>query len=189
MKGLHPFFAMLLLAGCDRCKDVSAPGPTDEEEPCKLTATYRGERMSFATWKERIAAEQEAARSVIAERQRVQDLPRFENALEVEGDNSVVRAFVIEKGAHGEISVVERIHGRVPSDPEKYVAEAKPPGQYLVGSLVPRGGYSIQGSRFEERFCLSFTKHGRFLRGEGVARLLRIEDVKQRLTRPADSQK
>lgn len=150
------------------------------------TIAYCGEKMSLDPWSERIAEEQVVRRAAIVESQRVLELPPFENALEAKGSRTVARAFVIEKRSDGEISVLEGIHGRVPSDPEEYLAESSPSGRYLVGSLAPRGGYSVYADRSEERFCLRLTDNGYFLHGDGVSRLLWLEDVKQQLAQAAN---
>jgi len=187
MKWLAALLAIQLLVGCDKGGDGATLESVEKTSPCKRTVTDRGAKMNLETWKEQIAEEQEIRREEIVENELVRSLPPFENALESDGSKFVARAFVIEKAEDGGISVIEGVHRRVPSDPEKYISESRPSGQYLVGSLAPHGGYGISASnRQEERFCLRLTDNGKFLHGVGVSGLLRLQGVKNKLTPPAN---
>ncbi len=171
--------------GCDRSRNdpsvshVGGPRGAATEYDAAEAKRHLQEMMK-ALAKER-AEEQARFEVEIRELKRVRDLPPFENALEPKGWRRISRAFLVDKDGSGKLSITEQLVGRLPSDPERYVPADRPAGVYLVGSMMPSGGYAIDDDRGEERFCLSLSMDGAFLEGEGVSASLPIIDVKRRL--------
>jgi len=178
-------FVMIGVFGCDRSRND--PSVSHDGGPSGAATEYDADEakrhlqeMIKAFAKER-AEEQARFEAEIRELKRVRDLPPFENALEPKGWRRISRAFLVDKEGSGKMSITEQLVGRMPSDPERYVPEDRPAGVYLVGSMMPSGGYAIDDDRGEERFCLSLSMDGAFLEGEGVSASLPIIDVKRRL--------
>ena len=181
---------MLLIGGIFGC-DRSRQDPSDrlngrtKPAPNEYNEAEAVRRMQESL---RVLAEEQARLDAeIRELNRVRDLPPFENALEPKGWRRISRAFLLEKDRSGKLSITEQLVGRLPSDPERYVPQDHPAGVYLVGSMMPSGGYAIDDDRGEERFCLSVSEDGEHLEGEGVSARLPMHDVRQRLhARAAD---
>lgn len=169
------------ILGCDRTRnDIS--GHQDG-------STYRTSKdcddahagVSVEEALKKLREDHERFEASARESERVLNLPPFENALEPTSFRRVSRAFLVSKSGNGEVSISERLFGRMPSDAVRYVPGDRPQGLYLVGSLVPLGGYQIDGWDSEERFCLSVSEDGEYLEGEGVSARLAMSDVRQRL--------
>lgn len=178
-------FVMIGVFGCDRSRNdpsVSHDGdPTGAATEHDAAESKRHLQEMMKALAEERAEEQARFEAEIRELNRVRDLPPFENALEPKGWRRISRAFLVNKDRSGKLSVTEQLVGRLPSDPERYVPEDRPAGVYLVGSMMPSGGYAIDDDRGEERFCLSLSMDGAFLEGEGVSASLPIIDVRRRL--------
>ncbi len=121
------------------------------------------------------------------EYERLRSLSPIENALEPAGWRNVTRAFVLRLPDVGEATVVESLTGRLPSDAPEY-ASKRNPGLYLVGSLSPLGGFTID-SHDEERFCLQFNPDGTFIEGQGLTSGLQLKEVKGRLAQQESNPK
>ena len=174
--------ALLLIAigvaGCVRPSGLSSLEEKQKAAEVANAELRKQQEEALRKLKARIAQ----LEAEIAEVERVKSLPPFENALEPAGCRRISRVCMVEKSELREVSLVENLAGRVPSDVDRYVPGDQPPGCYLVGSLAPLNGYSMEyGLGHEERFCLSLTEGRDFIEGEGVSKRLALAEVKNRV--------
>lgn len=158
---------LLVGAGCDRAEPES-----------------KGSLRNLENWyearKKEDAARQLELEEWRAERARVEALPPLENALDPEGRRQVARGFVVSKSDSEPLEILETLVGRTPSDPEEYLPDTSEPGYYFVGSFMPRGGYSIDGTT-EERFCIPIHTPDMALDWPDVAARMSLAALRERL--------
>ena len=66
----------------------------------------------------------------------------------------LTNAFVITFTNSDSIIVRENILGRIPVDYATLLPNGSPPGEYLIGLLIPRGGWRIGRTQGRASFCV-----------------------------------
>ena len=89
-----------------------------------------------------------------------EDVPKITREIPVLTD-----AFVISVDSQGVVDVRERILGKVPSDYRTLLPEGQDAGDYLIGHLMPKGGWRTGGFSGRPFFCLPLRTDGSFSYG------------------------
>ncbi|BDS05526.1 hypothetical protein NT6N_05660 [Oceaniferula spumae] len=109
-----------------------------------------------------------------------QVVPDFDEALDLAYVSVFANVFIVRREEDGRTKVIRNIQGRLPDDAILYLPNGTSSGSYLVGVLIPRGGYDIYEDRLEKRFCVRLTDDEKFIQekdGNGMD----ITEVEQRV--------
>lgn len=93
----------------------------------------------------------------------------------------LTNAFVITFTSSNSIIVRENILGRIPVDYATLLPNGSPPGEYLIGLLMPQGGWTIGRTRGRASFCVPLKPDDTFsygFEGELTERLATIRKFK-----------
>lgn len=112
----------------------------------------------------------------------LQRLSPLEMALEKTDRWAIDFVALMEKSPDGDVHLRRCLGGRIPIDVQTFVHRGSVHGLYLVGRLVPFGGYSMDmESRQEEALCYDVTSDGALVVGEELSTVLRIDEIMVKL--------